>query len=109
MAADEPTLGELSRQIASLTRSVDSLASRVLTVDVWTAELKHIEIRLRENEKDIVNVQAEAKTERDKREHEKREHEAQAAMLRRQVLFTLLTAFVAPILVGIVLVFVQGS
>jgi septal ring factor EnvC (AmiA/AmiB activator) len=106
---DEPTLGEVSRQIASLARTVEQLAGKVLTVEVWRAERELIETRLRENEKDISDAIADAKSEREKRERERHELQVQAAAHRRTTILALITAFVAPVVTGIVLVLILGS
>ena len=101
--ADEPTIGELVRGFADLRRAIDQLAGKVLTVEVWKAERESMEFRIRETEKDIASLDAEAKAERKQREQEKAEADNRAAANRRTTLFAILTAFIAPILVGIVL------
>lgn len=118
---DEPTIGEVMRTLAGVQSSIDKLSSKVLTVDVWKAERESLDYRLRENEKDIAavqaeakkdiaTVQAEAKAERDKRESEKAAADQRAANLRRQIIFTFLTAFIAPVFVAVVLAFMlKGS
>jgi hypothetical protein len=104
---DEPTIGEVVRVIADLRRSVDQLAGKVLTVEVWKAERESMEYRIRENEKDIANLEAQARAEREKREREKQEADIRGASNRRNALFAVFTAVIAPILVGIILVVVQ--
>jgi len=99
---DEPTIGEVVRLIAGLQRTVDQLSGKVLTVEVWKAERESMEFRIRENEKDIATVQAEAKAERDIRQNEKRLADERASTMRRQSIFAVLTSFVAPILVGLI-------
>lgn len=101
--ADEPTIGEVVRILADLRRSFDQLAGKVLTVEVWKAERESMEFRIRENEKDIAKLEAEAAADRDKREREKAEADNRAAAQRRQALFAVFTALIAPILVGIIL------
>lgn len=105
--ADEPTIGEVVRVIADLRRSVDQLAGKVLTVEVWKAERESMEFRIRENEKDIANLEAETKAERKQREQEKADADKSAKSLRTQFLFAILTALIAPILVGVVLAWTQ--
>lgn len=101
--ADEPTIGEVVRILADLRRSFDQLAGKVLTVEVWKAERESMEFRIRETEKDIATLDAEAKADRKQREQEKAAADLRAATARRQALFAILTAFIAPIVVGIVL------
>jgi hypothetical protein len=101
--ADEPTIGEVVRVIADLRRSVDQLAGKVLTVEVWKAERESMEFRIRETEKDIATLDAEAKADRKQRENEKTAADNRSAAQRRQALFAVLTALVFPILVGVVL------
>lgn len=101
--ADEPTIGEVVRILAGLQRTIEQLSSKVLTVEVWKAEKESMDFRMRENEKDIVTVQAEAKAEKEKREREKAEADNRATAQRRQALFAVFTAVIAPILVGIIL------
>lgn len=101
--ADEPTIGEVVRILADLRRSFDQLAGKVLTVEVWKAERESMEFRIRETEKDIATLEAEAKADRKQREQEKSAADIRAASHRRQALFAILTAFIAPIVVGIVL------
>lgn len=108
--ADEPTIGEVVRVIADLRRSVDQLAGKVLTVEVWKAERESMEFRIRETEKDIATLDAEAKAERKQREQEKAAADNRAAAARRQTLFAILTALVFPILSAIaVAVILKGS
>ena len=104
---DEPTIGEVVRVIADLRRSVDQLAGKVLTVEVWKAEKESMDFRMRENEKDIASLEAKQNAEREKREREKSETDNRAKSLRTQFLFAILTALIAPILVGVVLALVQ--
>ncbi|MFI6681865.1 hypothetical protein [Kribbella sp. NPDC050470] len=101
--ADEPTIGEVVRVIADLRRSVDQLAGKVLTVEVWKAERESIELRLRENEKDIAALEARTTADREKREREKAEADNRAASNRRQALIAVLTSIIAPVFVGVVL------
>lgn len=101
--ADEPTIGEVVRILADLRRSFDQLAGKVLTVEVWKAERESMEFRIRETEKDIATLDAEAKADRKQREQEKAAADLRASGARRQVLFAILTAFIAPIVVGVVL------
>lgn len=108
--ADEPTIGEVVRILADLRRSFDQLAGKVLTVEVWKAERESMEFRIRETEKDIATLDAEAKAERKQREQEKAAAENRAASARRQALFAVLTSLVFPILVAVVLaVILKGS
>lgn len=108
--ADEPTIGEIARLIAGLQRTVDQLAGKVLTVEVWKAERESMEFRIRENEKDIATLDAETKAERKQRDAEKAAAEARAATHRRQALFAILTSLVFPILVAVaVAVIVKGG
>ena len=107
---NEPTIGEVMRTLAGLQKSVDQLASVVLTVPVWKAEREHIEYRLREVEKAEAEAKANARAEREKRESERSEAIKIAAATRRQVIFAVLTSFVAPVLVGVVFAYVgRGS
>lgn len=101
--ADEPTIGELARVIDGLRRSVEQLASKVLTVEVWKAERELMELRIHENEKDIASLEAKTVAEREKREREKADADNRAKSLRTQFLFAIVTAVIAPIIVGIVL------
>jgi hypothetical protein len=101
--ADEPTIGEVVRILADLRRSFDQLAGKVLTVEVWKAERESMEFRIRETEKDIANLDAEAKADRKQREQEKAAADIRAASARRQVLLAVVTSFVFPVLVAIVL------
>lgn len=101
--ADEPTIGEVVRILAGLQRTIDQLAGKVLTVEVWKAEKESMDFRMRENEKDIATLEAKATAEREKREREKAEADSRAAANRRQALFAILTAVIAPILVGVIL------
>ncbi|HEY3559671.1 MAG TPA: hypothetical protein VGL05_19515 [Kribbella sp.] len=101
--ADEPTIGEVVRILADLRRSFDQLAGKVLTVEVWKAERESMEFRIRETEKDIATLDAETKADRKQREQEKAAADIRAAAARRQTLFAILTAFIAPIVVGVVL------
>ena len=101
--ADEPTIGEVGRAVADLRRSVDQLASKVLTVEVWKAERESMEFRIRETEKDIADLAAEAKADRKQREQEKSSADIRAASSRRQVLLAIVTSFVLPILVAVAL------
>jgi hypothetical protein len=115
--ADEPTIGEVMRTLnglqrfveqsqASVQRSVEQLAIRVLTVEVWKAEREAIEIRLRENEKDIATLEARAEAERSKREAEKRAADDRASSMRRQAIFAVFTSVIAPIAVGVIIALV---
>jgi hypothetical protein len=107
--ADEPTIGEVVRILAELRRSFDQLAGKVLTVEVWKAERESMEFRIRETEKDIATLDAEAKAERKQREQEKTAADTRASSNRRAVLFAVLTSLVFPILVAIVLTgFLKG-
>lgn len=107
--ADEPTIGEVVRILADLRRSFDQLAGKVLTVEVWKAERESMEFRIRETEKDIAALDAEAKAERKQREVEKASADARAASHRRQALFAVLTSLIFPILVAVaVAVIVKG-
>lgn len=101
--ADEPTIGEVVRLIAGLQRTIDQLAGKVLTVEVWKAERESMEYRIRENEKDIATLDARHTAEKEKREREKSEADSRAASHRRQTWFAVLTSLVFPILVAIVL------
>jgi RNase P/RNase MRP subunit p29 len=101
--ADEPTIGEVVRILADLRRSFDGLAGKVLTVEVWKAERESMEFRIRETEKDIATLEAKAQADRDKREQEKTAADIRAASARRQVLLAVVTSFVFPVLVAIVL------
>ena len=105
--ADEPTIGEVVRLIAGLQRTIDQLAGKVLTVEVWKAERESMEFRIRENEKDIASLDAETKAERKQREQEKANADNRAKSLRTQFMFSIVTALIAPILVGVVLILVQ--
>lgn len=107
---DEPTIGEVVRVIADLRRSVDQLAGKVLTVEVWKAERESMEFRIRENEKDIATLEARTEADRVKREQEKNAADNRATAARRQTLFAILTSLVFPILVAVVLaVILKGS
>lgn len=101
--ADEPTIGEVVRILADLRRSFDQLAGKVLTVEVWKAERESMEFRIRETEKDIADLAAEAKADRKQREQEKSSADIRAASSRRQVLLAIVTSFVLPILVAVAL------
>lgn len=101
--AEEPTIGEVVRVIADLRRSVDQLAGKVLTVEVWKAERESMEFRIRETEKDIATLDAETKADRKQREQEKSAADARAASSRRQVLLAVVTSFVFPVLVAVAL------
>jgi hypothetical protein len=101
--ADEPTIGEVVRLIAGLQRTVEQLAGKVLTVEVWKAEREAMEFRIRETEKDIATLEARHDAERTKREQEKRDADNRAASNRRQALVAVFTAFIAPVFVGIAL------
>lgn len=101
--ADEPTLGEIGRGMESLRRAMEALANKVLTVEVWKAEREAMEFRIRETEKDIANLDAEARSDRKQREQEKAAADIRAASARRQVLLAVVTSFVLPVLVAIVL------
>lgn len=103
--ADEPTIGEVVRILADLRRSFDQLAGKVLTVEVWKAERESMEFRIRENEKDIATLEARTQADRDRNAAEKQAAEQRAATTRRQVIVALLTAFVAPIFVAIVVAY----
>ena len=105
--ADEPTIGEVVRLIAGLQRTIDQLAGKVLTVEVWKAERESMEFRIRENEKDIATLDAETRAERKQREQEKADADHRAKSLRTQFMFSIVTALIAPILVGVVLILVQ--
>lgn len=108
--ADEPTIGEVVRILADLRRSLDLLAGKVLTVEVWKAERESMEFRIRENEKDIATLDAETKADRKQRDQERAAAESRAAAQRRQALFAVLTSLVFPILVAIVLALIlKGS
>ena len=108
--ADEPTIGEVVRILADLRRSFDQLAGKVLTVEVWKAERESMEFRIRETEKDIADLAAEAKADRKQRETEKAAADNRAATNRRQALFAVLTSLVFPILVAVALaVILKGS
>lgn len=101
--ADEPTIGEVVRLLAGLQRTIEQLAGKVLTVEVWKAERESMEFRIRETEKDIATLDAETKADRKQREQEKAAADLRAASARRQFVFAILTAVIAPILVGVVL------
>lgn len=101
--ADEPSNGELARGIAGLQRAIEQLTSKVLTVDVWRAERELLENRIRETEKDVASLEAKSEAEREKREQEKIAADTRAKDLRTQFIFAIVTALVAPIIVGIVL------
>lgn len=101
--ADEPTIGEVVRILADLRRSFDQLAGKVLTVEVWKAERESMEFRIRETEKDIATLDAETKADRKQREQEKAAADIRASGNRRTVLLAVVTSFVLPILVAIVL------
>lgn len=105
--ADEPTIGEVVRLIAGLQRTLEQLAGKVLTVEVWKAERESMEFRIRENEKDIATLDAETRAERKQREQEKAAADNRAKSLRTQFMFSIITALIAPILVGVVLILVQ--
>ena len=107
--ADEPTIGEIARLIAGLQRTVEQLAGKVLTVEVWKAEREAMEFRIRENEKDIATLEAKHAAEREKREREKAEADVRASASRRQALLAIFTAFIAPVFVGIVLAWMLRS
>lgn len=66
MSDDEMTPGEVGRSILRIERAVRDLAGRVLTVEVWKAEREALELRIRENEKDVAAAQAELDTKADK-------------------------------------------
>ena len=104
--ADEPTIGEVVRLISSLQRTVDQLAGKVLTVEVWKAEREAMEFRIRETEKDIANLEAQQRADREKREADKTAADNRAAANRRQALVAVFTAIIAPILVGAVLAWI---
>lgn len=107
--SDEPTIGELARVIGELRRSIESLAGKVLTVEVWRAERELLEARIHENEKDIATLEAKATAEKEKREREKAEADARAASNRRNALFAVFTALIAPIVVAfVVAAFLKG-
>ena len=101
--ADEPTIGEVVRILADLRRSFDQLAGKVLTVEVWKAERESMEFRIRETEKDIATLDAETKADRKQREQEKAAADIRAASSRRQMLGAVVTSFVFPILVAVIL------
>jgi F0F1-type ATP synthase assembly protein I len=82
---------------------MDQLSGKVLTVEVWKAEREAMEFRIRETEKDIATLEAKTSADRDKRELEKQDQDSRAKALRTQFVFAILTAVIAPILVGIVL------
>jgi hypothetical protein len=107
--ADEPTIGEVARLIGEFRKDFAQFRREVLTVEVWKAERELMELRIRENEKDITDLASDLKAERDKRAQEKHEADNRAATNRRQALFAVLTALVFPILVAIVLAaFLKG-
>ncbi len=101
--ADEPTNGELARGIADLRRVVEQGFGKVLTVEVWKAEREALEFRIRETEKDIATLEAQARAEREKREAEKIAADNRGAANRRNALFAVFTAVIAPVLVGVIL------
>jgi hypothetical protein len=105
--ADEPTLGEIGRGLEAVRRAMDQLSGKVLTVEVWKAEKESMDFRMRENEKDIATVQAEAKADRDKREQEKDAETVRANTQRREIRFILFTALIAPIIVGVAVAWVM--
>ncbi len=101
--ADEPTLGEIGRGLDALRRAMDQLSGKVLTVEVWKAERESMDIRIRENEKDIATLEAKTQADRDKRQQEKDVETARANAQRRETRFAIFTAIIAPILVGVIL------
>lgn len=60
---DEPTLGEISRRLADVQDSVDKLAGRVITVDVWKVERELIDQRIKQSEDDITDIKNDRKEE----------------------------------------------
>lgn len=70
--ADEPTSGELMRSIAELRRSVDTLAGKVMTVDLWRAEREAMDYRIRETEKDLADLHSRRNTDVEKRNSDRR-------------------------------------
>ena len=115
--ADDPTIGELVRVIDQLRRSIEQLSSKVLTVEVWKAERESMDIRIRENEKDIsaletkqansfTTIEAKMSAEKEKREREKTEADNRAAATRRNITIAVLTSIIAPIVVGLVLAWI---
>lgn len=106
---DEPTIGEVVRLISSLQRTIDQLAGKVLTVEVWKAEREALEFRIRENEKDIATLEAKHNSEREKREAEKAAADQRAASNRRNALTAVLTSIIAPLVVGIALAWILSK
>ena len=115
--ADDPSNGELARIIDQLRRSIDSLASKVLTVEVWKAEKESIDYRIREVEKDqsaletkqvqdVAAIEAKLAAEKEKREREKTEADNRAASHRRNITIAVITSVLSPIVVGLVLAWI---
>lgn len=91
---EDPTPGELMRGLMEVKKSLDALAGRVMTVDLWKAEREGLEYRLRETEKDISDLQAKRTSDNEKRDTEKR----QAAEKRTNDRRLVFAALIAPAL-----------
>ncbi len=102
-AGDEPSLGELSRNIQALTRSVEMLSGRVVTTEVWSTERQMIDLE------QIEKAKQEAAAEREKDRSEAKADRDKVQSFRRSIIFAISTALFAPILTGIVLIVVQRA
>lgn len=112
-AGDEPSNAELARNITQLTRSIEVLSGKVLTVDVWSAERVTIDLRIAGvSERTSANdaaVKAESAERKAERAADQIKRDAEATKVqafRRQIIFAISTAVLAPIFVAVVTVLI---
>jgi hypothetical protein len=104
--ADEPTLGEIGRGLDALRRSLEGLAGKVLTFDVWKAEREGFELRFVQIAKDITELQVDFKTAQEKAANDKKAVVESAATNRRNTIIAIFTSVVGPIATAVFLTLV---
>lgn len=106
---DEPTPGELNRNIQRLTTAVELLSQRVMTVELYQAERRSIDLRIDTVGSKVTDVVSDLKAEiverktiRDRDRAEVKADRDRVQSFRRQIVFAVCTSLIAPVLVGVV-------